>query len=102
MENTNKCKDCVIGIWYDFDDSKLVTFEELASLVKSQNDVQKTFKKMGYDKNTVIIPLDQYFDKRRSVNFNLFNYCPFCSTPIDKKELKQKSVQLEQQTNGDN
>lgn len=42
-----------------------------------------------------IYRLEDYFDKRKSVNMKRFSYCPECGKKIDWKKLKEKSAEDE-------
>ena len=35
--------------------------------------------------------LEDYFDRRKSTNFTLFDYCPYCGEKINWKELKERN-----------
>lgn len=62
------CKDCEIGIWYDYDYDKVITFKELNELHK-----------------VAVYKLEDYYDRRKSTNLLRFNYCPTCGAKINWK-----------------
>ena len=79
---------CIIGEWLDYENTKLVTFEELITEVKDNN---KTYRYAIEEYGFSLIQqlkLSDYFDRRKSTNLNHFNYCPYCGEKIDWKKLK--------------
>lgn len=84
--------ECIIGEWLEYENAELVTLAELKEKVKENN---KTFQ---YGLNTYgehfmnglmkELKLNDYFDGRKNVNLNKFNYCPYCGNKINWKKLK--------------
>lgn len=84
--------ECIIGEWLNYEDSELITFTDLKEKVKQNNN---TFE---YGLNTYgehfmnglmkELRLKDYFDNRKNVNLNKFNYCPYCGEKINWKNNK--------------
>lgn len=74
MDNINN-HECYIGIWYDYQYSTLITFNELK-------------EKISELPITVRYTIKEYLDWRCSTNLQQFSYCPFCGKKIDWKELR--------------
>ena len=83
---------CCIGEWLDYDDTELVTIEDLIGKVKSKNETfYYGLSNYGEDfMNGLMkeLKLEDYFDRRKNTNFNHFNYCPYCGEEINWKQLK--------------
>ena len=79
--------ECIIGEWIGYDHTELVTFEELISNVKINND-SSLISFYCHLKLAQPLKLSDYFDRRKSRNLNHFNYCPYCGEKIDWKQLK--------------
>jgi hypothetical protein len=69
----NKDHECTIGIWYDYDYSRLVTFEKL-----------KECNKAFY----CVYSMEQQLDWRFNTNLTRFVYCPYCGKKIDWEGMK--------------
>lgn len=82
-ENKLKPCDCIIGEWIDFEDTKIITANELFKAVEENNHL--------YKKSYRVSPVD-YCDFRKSVNFIRFMYCPFCGQKIDWKAMKRRAA----------
>lgn len=65
----------IIGIWNDYDDTRLITLSELIDL---ENDSYFT--------------LAQYLDKRYSTNLTRFNFDPFTGEKIDWAEIRKTFI----------
>lgn len=86
--------ECIIGEWLNYEDAELITFTELKEKVKQNNN---TF---AYGLNTYgehfmnglmqQLKLKDYFDNRKNVNLNKFNYCPYCGEKINWKKHKEE------------
>lgn len=86
--------ECIIGEWLDYESAELITFTELKEKVKQNNN---TFE---YGLNTYgehfmnglmkELRLKDYFDNRKNLNLNKFNYCPYCGEKINWKKYKEE------------
>lgn len=92
---------CIIGQFYDTDDSRLVTYPGLVYLYDYNREVVRQLEDDPVY-GTVIekllsnhYRLTDYFDKRKSVNMRRFKYCPDCGKKIDWRELKKKAAEVE-------
>lgn len=87
------CKDHIIGIWHDYGDSELVTYNDLINKVAELHNVYKELNSLPDDEyiNFSTFYLKDYLDKRKSSNFELFNFCPMCGTKINVKTIKLNS-----------
>lgn len=86
--------ECIIGIWYDYDETDIITLNDLKDKMSDIKSMNEYKKENGFDK---IMPLakeytiEDYFNKRKNCdNFSLFDYCPHCGKKIElaKKEGK--------------
>ena len=66
MPNELKPCECVIGIWWDYDDTDIVTEKELLKSIDSRN---RTYKN----------------------EFQKFEYCPFCGKKIDLDSMRRRA-----------
>ena len=73
--------ECVIGIVYDYEDTRLVTLNQLKARINF------------YRENGVGFTLSDYCDKRKSTDMTQFNYCPFCGKEIDWKAIKKEGAE---------
>lgn len=83
----NNCKQCSIGIWLDYEDTRLVTYSELKDNIHAMNDAIKCINELVGNELRKTVLFKDYFDRRKNLNFTLFYYCPFCGKPINAKEL---------------
>jgi len=76
---TKTCTDCEIGIWHDYDYDRTISFKELKEL-----SISSAYK------------IEDYVDRRKSVNLSRFNYCPVCGKKIElnKKNKKNKNYEI--------
>ena len=72
------CKECVIGMWNEYNMTKLVTYNELKDYVEEYNEKCKLFNRVWktteYKTKTIL----DYLDKRKSTNLTHFNNCRYC------------------------
>ena len=80
MEN----HECVIGLWYAYEDSDLVTEREMFENIRLRNSLT-TFGP------TFAVSAKDYCDFRKSVNMNRFKYCPECGRKIDWRAIKMRA-----------
>jgi hypothetical protein len=85
--------DCIIGLLHQYEDSQLVTIEDLKEHIAeskyhnevlvplyAQSDPQRLMRK--------IWTLADYGDLRKSTNLTRFAYCPKCRKEIDWKAIR--------------
>ena len=70
---------CVIGMYFEYDDTQLVTVDELKALAEETLFCCYSFK--------------DYCDKRKSTNLTRFEFCPYCGKKIDWKKIKNEEVE---------
>ena len=75
--------DCVIGEWLDYEDTRLITANELFENVKMENCIV-TFERTK-------LTVADYCDFRKSVNLVRFMFCPECGRKIDWKAIKESA-----------
>lgn len=81
-DKLNQC-DCLIGEWLDYEDTKLVTEQELLFNIEETNKIF-TFKRAK-------VTVADYCDFRKSVNMIRFRYCPECGRKIDWKGIRRRA-----------
>lgn len=79
--------ECVIGVLYDYDNTRVITFDEL------KEEVEAGITKYEYAKQYMAEPplpklLSEYLDRRKSTGLERFAYCPYCGKKIDWKGLR--------------
>lgn len=72
--------DCAIGEWLDYEDTRIVTANELFENIKTTNRHMKE----QYRVNAA-----DYCDFRKTVNLVRFRFCPECGRKIDWKAIKR-------------
>lgn len=72
----NSCEH-YIGIWYEYEESYLVTLDKL-----------KEFEKDGSPFGDWT--LDDYLNKDKETNLTRFDYCPKCGKMIDWEKLREQ------------
>jgi len=63
-------KDCYIGFWQDYDNTEIITYNDLKTL-----SIDSAYSM--YD----------FCDKRKSTCLKRFNFCPMCGKEIKWNEL---------------
>ena len=86
MENIEKC-ECWIGVLYDYDDTHLVTSDQLKQHINDTNYFAELWNKVHKEKRKTY-SLSDYCNKRKSTDLTRFNYCPLCGKKIDWKAIK--------------
>ena len=91
MDNIEKC-ECCIGIINDYDNTSMVTLDDLKYHIKDRLELKQAFEKdvlfKDYNHGIKCWTLADYCDKRKSTNLTRFNYCPLCGKKIDWKAIK--------------
>lgn len=87
--------NCYIGEWLDYENTGLVTYDDLKEKIKNNNETFE-YGLITYGENFANgvmkeLNIKNYFDKRKNTNLNRFDYCPYCGKKIDWKELKERS-----------
>ena len=67
--------ECYVGMMFDYENTDLITREELEEIIEKHEDVK-------------IFTRKDYCDKRITTNVTQFNYCPKCGKKIDWKAIK--------------
>ena len=67
--------ECIIGEYYDYGNTCLVTANELKILTEEWHGFY-SFK--------------DYCDRRKSTNLERFEFCPYCGKKIDWKKIKKE------------
>lgn len=83
MQNELKQCECVIGLWLDFEDTEIVTEKGLLANIDYQN---------RNNKDLYYIPISDYFDDEKAVNFDRFVFCPFCGKKIDWDAIRRRAT----------
>lgn len=89
--------ECVIGMYYDYNNAKLVTVNELLEEIhddlSSYNYISVLFNTYGITNKKIKPPytLKDYCDKRKSTNLTRFEFCPYCGKKIDWKKIKEEN-----------
>ena len=90
--------ECIIGLLNDYDNTKLVTVNELLEEIKDQYEVYdyKCSLYIKYNLGEIKPPytLKDYADKRKSTNLTRFEFCPYCGQKIDWKQIKNEDKEV--------
>ena len=91
----NENQRCFIGLLHQYEDSQLVTIEDLKEHIaesKYHNEVLVPLYAQGDSQRLLrkIWTLADYGDWRKSTNLTRFSYCPTCGKHIDWKEIRGK------------
>ena len=92
--------ECIIGLLNDYDNTKLVTTNELLQEIKDDvsvcNYLSLLYKEYGIIDKEIksTYTLKDYCDKRKSTNLTRFEFCPYCGKKIDWKKIKNEEVEL--------
>lgn len=76
--------ECVIGLWYEYDNTDIVTERELFNEIRSENNYREIYGGTPLDAT-------DYCDFRKSVNLARFRHCPMCGKKIDWKTIKRRA-----------
>ena len=87
----NNC-DCFIGMLNDYDNTGLITINELKEHIKETEDFVDMVKANGYNDlaHRKAYSLSDYCDKRKATDLTRFDYCPKCGEKIDWKGIKNE------------
>ena len=83
--------ECYIGIRHDYENTDIVTFEELKKHIKSEKRLAEQNKDNEFWQSICSkYTLDDYCDMRTGTDLTRFRYCPFCGQKIDWKAMRNK------------
>ena len=85
-ETAEPC-ECIIGLYYDSEDAKLVTLKELKEEIKENKQYNEYMARNYSGLSYVKLPeysLRDYFDGRKSTNLTRFKHCPMCGRALTK------------------
>lgn len=85
-KKTYKICDHIIGVLHNYDNTRLMTAEELNEEIKSEKLYFEHYKELGII-HRKLYDWNDYSDRRRNTNLTRFTYCPRCGTKIDWKTL---------------
>lgn len=84
--------ECYIGIINDYENTTMVTLEELKSHIRDELELKHIYENdemwKGYNHGIKGWTLADYCDKRKSTDLTRFNYCPMCGKEIDWKTMR--------------
>ena len=84
--------ECFIGLWHNYESSELVSYD---GIVRRLADEQEMYEFAQTDPLYKQIhkpwpySLNDYLDKRKSVNITRFNFCPVCGEKIDWEAMRK-------------
>lgn len=82
--------NCIIGIWSEYEQYELISYEQLKKKVKQYNErcdlLNNYWETNQYKKHD----LKYFLDKRTNTPLLRFNNCCWCGKRINWKELKEK------------
>lgn len=70
----------IIGLWHDFDDTRLMTLEMLKQYIETLN-----YGRIYQDE----LKISGFLDRRKDINLEHFKYCPLCGEKIDWKGMRE-------------
>lgn len=81
---------CYIGMFFDYENTELLSFDDL--LAKNKR-IKNLFNEYKF-KWLLPTPLQDYFDRRKKSELIHFNYCPTCGKKIDWRALRKRASAL--------
>ena len=85
--------ECFVGIINDYDNTEMVTLNELKHHIQNASELVEAIKKDPLFKDHVFgvraWSLADYCDKRKTTDLSRFEYCPACGKKIDWKVIKE-------------
>lgn len=73
----------IIGLWHDFDDTRLMTLEMLKQHIEILN-----YGRICQDE----LKISDFLDRRKGTNLEHFKYCPLCGEKIDWEGMKENAT----------
>lgn len=86
--------ECIIGMYYDFDDTQLITLVELQEKIKWCISMDEYCKSNGWPTPRAVYTLSDYCNRRKSTNLTKFEFCPYCGKKIDWKKIKSEETEV--------
>ena len=81
--------DCYIGLRNDYENTDIVTLEELKMYIETEQKLAEQHKDSDWWQSILCkYTLDDYGDMRKSTNLTRFRYCPMCGKKIEWKQIK--------------
>lgn len=89
--------DCIIGLLYHWDYSKLVTLRELKRHIEDNREYNESLRadpvfRDAKELYVKIWTLKSYGDKRKNTNLTRFDYCPECGKAIDWEAIRMEDA----------
>jgi hypothetical protein len=88
--------ECFVGIINDYENTEMVTLEELKHHIRDTSELIEALKKNVLFKDSIYgaraWTLVDYCDKRKSTDLIRFEHCPTCGKKIDWKAIKMSST----------
>lgn len=84
--------ECIIGMYYDYENTELVTVNELLEKIESEHRLYDYVRSLGI-KRKPPYTLEDYCDRRKSTNLTRFEFCPYCGKKIGWKEIKKEGAE---------
>lgn len=89
--------DCIIGLFYDVDTDRLVTFGGVYYLTEKYRELQSLYR-LDPIYSTIYhgkrYEFRDYFDRRKSVNMKRFEFCPMCGKKIDWTIMRKEADKM--------
>ena len=83
--------ECYIGIRHDYENTDIVTLEELKKHIESEKRLAEQNKDSEFWQSICSkYTLADYCDMRKGTDLTRFRYCPFCGQKIDWKAMRNK------------
>lgn len=84
--------ECFIGLWHNYEGSELVSYDDIVRRLADEQEMYE-FAQTDPLYKQIHKPwpysLNDYLDKRKSVNMTRFNFCPVCGNKIDWKAMRE-------------
>ena len=82
--------ECVIGMYYNYEETKLVTIDQLLQEIENDFKHYDLLQSLGIKRSTSPYTLKDYCDRRKSTYLTRFEFCPYCGKKIDWNKLKSE------------
>lgn len=73
----------IIGLWYDRDNSELVTLRELCRKIREINYCRIFSPKLD---------VRDFLNEKQETRLNHFKYCPICGEKLDWKGMRENAT----------
>lgn len=82
---------CVIGMLHDYENTQLITLQDLIEHIENERRYIERNKQMGVTfPNYRLRELADYCDFRKSTDVTRFRFCPFCGNEIKWRKFKNE------------